>query len=81
MAIAESLMVESPDSTEILREKEGGVYTPVVYSSYDIGNDKWYLVYFLQTNEEQSARMLQLADEIFVNLLRDGAAADQFNRV
>ena len=24
--------------------------------------------------------MLQLADEIFVNLLRDGAAADQFNR-
>ena len=81
LAVAESLMVESPDSTEILREKEGGVYTPVVYSDYDIGNGKWYLVYFLQTNEEQSPRMLQLADEIFVNLLRDGATADQFNRV
>lgn len=67
--------------TEILREKEGGVYTPVVYSCYDDKNDKWNLVYFLQTNEEQSGRMLQLADEIFVNLLNNGATADQFNRV
>lgn len=67
--------------TEILREKEGGVYSPMVYSSYDINNDKWNLVYFLQTNEEQSPRMLQLADELFVNLLKEGATADQFNRV
>jgi len=67
--------------TEILREKEGGVYSPMVYSSYDINNDKWNLIYFLQTNEEQSSRMLQLADEIFVNLLKEGATADQFNRV
>lgn len=67
--------------TEMLREKEGGVYTPVVYSGYDISNGKWYLVYFLQTNEVQSAKMLQLADELFVNLLREGASADQFNRV
>ena len=67
--------------TEILREKEGGVYSPMVYSYYDISNDKWNLVYFLQTNEEQSSRMLQLSDEIFVNLLKEGATADQFNRV
>lgn len=67
--------------TKILREKEGGVYSPMVYSSYDINNDKWNLVYFLQTNEEQSPRMLQLADELFVNLLKEGATADQFNRV
>ena len=67
--------------TETLREKEGGVYSPMVYSYYDINNSKWNLVYFLQTNEEQSARMLQLADEIFVNLLKDGATEDQFNRV
>ena len=67
--------------TEILREKEGGVYSPMVYSSYDINNDKWNLIYFLQTNDEQSSRMLQLADEIFVNLLKEGATADQFNRV
>lgn len=67
--------------TEILREKEGSVYTPMVFSDYDINNGKWYLVYFLQTNDEQSARMLQLADEIFVNLLKEGATADQFNRV
>lgn len=67
--------------TEILREKEGGVYSPMVYSSYDINNDKWNLIYFLQTNEEQSSRMLKLADEIFVNLLKEGATADQFNRV
>lgn len=67
--------------TEILREKEGGVYTPMVFSDYDINNGKWNLVYFLQTNGEQSARMLQLADEIFVNLLNKGATADQFNRV
>lgn len=67
--------------TETLREKEGGVYSPMVYSSYDINNDKWNLVYFLQTNGEQSSRMLQLANEIFVNLLKEGATADQFNRV
>ena len=67
--------------TGILREKEGGVYTPMVFSDYDINNGKWNLVYFLQTNGEQSARMLQLADEIFVNLLNKGATADQFNRV
>ncbi len=53
----------------------------MVYSSYDINNDKWNLIYFLQTNDEQSSRMLQLADEIFVNLLKEGATADQFNRV
>ena len=67
--------------TEILREKEGGVYSPMVYSHYDINNGKWNLVYFLQTNEEQSSRMLQLADTIFVNLLKEGATPDQFNRV
>lgn len=67
--------------TETLREKEGGVYSPMVYSSYDINNNKWNLVYFLQTNEQQSSRMLQLANEIFVNLLKKGATADQFNRV
>ncbi|MBD5357821.1 MAG: insulinase family protein [Bacteroides sp.] len=67
--------------TEILREKEGGVYSPMVYSSYDINTGKWNLVYFLQTNEEQSAQMLNLADELFVKLLKEGATADQFNRV
>ena len=67
--------------TEILREKEGGVYSPMAYSYYDVNTGKWNLVYFLQTNGDQSARMLQLADEIFVNLLRNGATADQFNRV
>lgn len=67
--------------TEILREKEGGVYTPMVYSTYDVNNGKWNLVYFLQTNEEQSAHMLQLADELFVNLLKEGATPEQFNRV
>lgn len=66
--------------TEILREREGGVYSPMVYSDYDVNNGKWYLVYLLLTNEKQSQRMLQLADEIFVNLLKEGATADQFNR-
>lgn len=66
---------------EILREKEGGVYSPMVYSMYDFNNNKWNLVYFLKTNEEQSERMMNLADEIFVNLLKNGATADQFNRV
>lgn len=67
--------------TDILREKEGGVYSPMVYSYYDINNCKWNLIYFLQTNEDQSARILQLADEIFVDLLKTGATIDQFNRV
>lgn len=66
---------------EILREKEGGVYSPMVYSYYDINSSKWNLVYFLQTNEQQSAQILQLADGIFVNLLKEGATADQFERV
>lgn len=66
---------------EILREKEGGVYSPMVYSYYDLNNNKWCLVYFLQTNEEQSEKMLKLADEIFVNLLKNGATPEQFNRV
>ena len=67
--------------TEILREKEGGVYTPAAYSTYDINTGKWYVVYFLQTNEEQSSRMLTLADELFMNLLKDGATPEQLNRV
>ncbi|MDE7125123.1 MAG: insulinase family protein, partial [Muribaculaceae bacterium] len=67
--------------TEIIREKEGGVYSPVVYSTYDINNGKWNVVYFLQTNEEQAPRILTLADELFVDLLKDGATQEQFNRV
>lgn len=67
--------------TEILREKEGGVYSPMVYSIYDINTGKWNVVYFLQTNEEQALRMLALADELFINLLKDGATSEQFNRV
>ena len=66
---------------DILREKEGGVYSPQVASVYNVSTGKWNLVYFLQTNEEQSARMLQLADELFVNLLKDGATPEQFNRM
>lgn len=67
--------------TEILREKEGGVYTPMAYSSYDIATNKWNMVYLLKTNEEQAPRMLQLADEIFTNLLKRGATPEQFTRV
>lgn len=67
--------------TEILREKEGGVYTPMAYSSYDIATNKWNMVYLLKTNEEQAPRMLQLADEIFTNLLKQGATPEQFTRV
>ncbi len=66
---------------EILREKEGGVYTPMAYSIYDINTGKWNVVYFLQTNEEQASRMLALADELFMNLLKDGATPEKFNRV
>lgn len=67
--------------TEVLREKEGGVYSPQVYSTYDITNGKWNLIYFLQTNEEQAPRMLELADGLFVKLLQDGASPEQFQRV
>ncbi len=66
---------------DILREKEGGVYSPHVLSTYKIGTGKWNLVYFLQTNGEQSPRMLQLADELFTGLLIDGATPEQFNRM
>lgn len=66
---------------DILREKEGGVYSPQVGSTYNVSTGRWNLVYFLQTNEEQSAQMLQLADELFVNLLKDGATPEQFNRM
>ena len=67
--------------TEILREKEGGVYTPQVYSTYDLANGKWNLIYFLQTNEEQSPQMLELAEKLFLNLLQKGATPEQFQRV
>lgn len=67
--------------TEILREKEGGVYTPQVYSTYDVTTGKWNLIYFLQTNEEQSSRMLSLAEELFLKLLHEGATPEQFQRV
>lgn len=67
--------------TEILREKEGGVYSPMAYSIYDINTGKWNVIYFLQTNEEQATRMLTLADELFMKLLKDGATPEQFNRV
>ena len=66
---------------DVLREKEGGVYSPQVASTYDINDNKWRLVYFLQTNDEQAQRMLSLADALFVTLLKDGATAEQFNRV
>lgn len=65
---------------EVLREKEGGVYTPHVGSAYDLNNNKWNLTYFLKTNDEQAPKMLKLADELLVNLLKDGATAEQFNR-
>lgn len=67
--------------TDILREKEGGVYTPMAGSSYDVSNGKWNMIYYIKTNAEQSERMLELADKIFTDLLRDGATAEQFNRV
>lgn len=67
--------------TEILREKEGGVYSPSVYSIYDVANGKWNIIYFLQTNGEQAPRMLELADGLLMDLLKNGATAEQFNRV
>lgn len=66
--------------TEILREKEGGVYSPQTYSVYDINTGKWNLLYILKTNEQQAPQMLTLADELFIDLLKNGADPDKFAR-
>lgn len=67
--------------TEIIREREGGAYSPSVSGSYDIINNKWSVMYHIITNEEQAPRMLELADEIFRNTLKNGVTAEQFNKV
>lgn len=67
--------------TDILREKEGGCYSPHVYSTYDLTNGKWIVTYFIQTNEEQRDRMLELSEGIFLDLLEGGTDSDQFSRV
>lgn len=65
---------------EVLREKEGGVYSPVAYSYFDIINGKWNVAYFLQTNSLRSAEMQRMAHELLLSLLHKGASPEQFQR-
>lgn len=67
--------------TEIIREKEGAAYSPGAYGYYNFVDGKWQLVSSIQTNADMKARVLDLEKELRMNLFKNGATSDHFNKV
>ncbi len=67
--------------TDTLREEEGGTYSPYAYANLSPWNGTWQLVYVFQTNDQMQDKLIARANEEFMKLLKNGAPAEQFNKV
>ena len=67
--------------TETIREEEGGSYSPHAYGQFNPWNGYWTINSIIQTNSDVQDKMLDRANTEFAKLLKNGATADQFNKV
>lgn len=67
--------------TNTIREEEGGAYSPGAVSYLDPVLGEWIVLSVIQTNADQQKRVLEIADEQIAKLLKEGASAEDFNKV
>lgn len=67
--------------TETIREEEGGSYSPYAYAYFNVNENRWNLVEVIQTNAEMRDKVMARANEETLKLMKNGANADQFNKV
>lgn len=66
---------------ETLREDEGGTYGASVGATLNFATGKWQLSYNYKTAAEKLERMESRADKELLDLLKNGAKSDHFNKV
>ncbi len=64
-----------------LREEEGGTYGAQVGSFMNPNTGEWQLVYMFQTGDEKKQALIDRADKELWKLLKEGANAEDFNKV
>ncbi len=67
--------------TNTLREEEGGTYSPGAFGTMFPNSDQWMFGYFFLTNSDMSQRLQERAYKEAMELLANGASADDFNKV
>lgn len=67
--------------TNTLREEEGGTYSPYAGAGMNPITREWQILYFFMTNSEQMQKLITRANDELLNLLNNGASADDFNKV
>ncbi|MCM1290617.1 MAG: insulinase family protein [Prevotella sp.] len=67
--------------TNTLREEEGGTYGADVVGIMNPNTGTWNILYSFQTNKDQQASLIARADKELMNLLANGANAEDFNKV
>lgn len=64
-----------------LREEEGGTYGASVGSYINPNTGEWQLAYMFQTSDEKKQALIDRADKEWLKLLKEGAKAEDFNKV
>lgn len=67
--------------TNTLREEEGGTYGADVVGQMNPNTGEWNLLYAFQTNKQQQDALMARANKELLDLLNNGANADDFNKV
>lgn len=67
--------------TEILREKEGGAYSPGAMAQYDPSTGRWFILGVVQCDPENQEKMRKLALKEMRDVLENGADDINFNKV
>lgn len=67
--------------TNTLREEEGGTYGASVSAMLNPFTGVWDLEYFFQTNKDQQASLIKRANDEYMKLMKEGASAEEFNKV
>lgn len=67
--------------TTTLREEEGGTYGAGVYAQNLPASDQWQLAYQFQTNAEKENALRTRAHKETLELMKNGANAEEFNKV
>lgn len=67
--------------TKTLREEEGGTYGASTYCTLNTPKNQWMLQYVFQTGPADKEKLVKRANEELLNLLKNGATAEDFNKV
>lgn len=67
--------------TNTLREEEGGTYSPYVSDQFNDYTKEWNLFYLFFTGEKDKEKLSKRAYDELLNLLNNGAKAEDFEKV